>query len=72
MREDRKRRWDRDNMLRSLRPPGNDGHLSPSEVEEMRARRAAGQTVGQIADEMGVRYPTVSRHTKDIAARRAA
>lgn len=52
-------------MLRSMRPQGHFGHLSDAEIAEMRARRASGQTVAQIADEMGCSYTTASRRTKD-------
>ena len=53
-------------MLRSMRPNGAPGFLSLTEIGEMRERRAAGQTVAQIADEMRCNYHTVSRHTKDV------
>lgn len=65
MRAERKRRWDRRHMLRSTRSWGQP-HLSPPEIERLRAMRAAGMTVADIADRTGVGYHTVSERTKDV------
>lgn len=62
----RKLYWDQDHMLPSPRPQGKPGHLSKKEIAQMRAMRAAGQTVKEIHEDMGVGYHTVSKHTKDV------
>jgi hypothetical protein len=66
---ERKLRWDREHILRSARSGGRAGHLPERLVAEMRRRRAEGQTVRQIHDEMAIGYATVSRRTKDVRGR---
>lgn len=60
-----KRRWDR-KMLRSTRPSGYRGWLSPPEVDWLRRLRAEGLTCREISDLTGVNYCTVSKRTKDV------
>jgi hypothetical protein len=65
-RHERKRRWDRAHYGSTGRATGGAAHFSPALIQRMRALRAEGMKVYEIADLLDVSAMRVSQRTKDI------
>jgi len=68
-RSESKRKWDRENIFRSMRAAGWAGKVSDIEKARIREMRAGGMKVKDIADQTGIGYGTVSQYTKDVAVK---
>ena len=64
MRPERKRRWDRENYVRGLRPQGRPGHLNPREIQEIYNLLDQGYTQRQVADRVGICQSEVCRQAQ--------